>query len=1088
MKFRNHAILSLFCLLVLGAGLALAQAPTGSIAGTITDESGGVIPNAAITVTNKDTGLTRTLGTGAAGVYNVASLPAGNYGIHVEAAGFQTRERIATVQTGSTTRVDFLMKVGTQKDVVMVAEAAPQIDYESHKIDGVVNRQQIQSLPLNGRNFLQLAFLEPGVTVAPATLSQYNAQFSVSILGAGTARTRITVDGVNANNPIEGGSQQNFSQEVIQEFQVSSLNFDLSTGITGSGSINIVTRSGGNDWHGAGYFYYRDHNMAAYPGLSRDPRNPDPFFARRQSGFYLGGPAKKDKLFFFVNLEHNNQDAVIPAQPLAPEFAKFGGIFSNPYTSNQISTRFDYRFNSNNNLFLRYSHDGNNSFGPRTANSLPSNWVKNVNWSDSSVGSLTTTLRPTLVNEARFAYTYWHNRNQFPSSSDCPGCIGLGFPQIDVTGAGFVIGNTTNAPQGRDLRHYITADNMTWQRGTHRLRFGGEWDHSVGTGFWAFLEPAAMVLYSPSIVNNLVNPSLPAPFRIQIPATYNTIDDILKLPLAGFQTAVGDPSQPPPFQVDRAKPNNRFHTYWQDTWRVRPRFTLNYGLAYSYESNQLNHDLNKPAYLQPLLGPGGLTPERHDANNFSPSVGFSWAVTKDNKTVIRGGAGIYYDTTQLYRRLVERATIGPKGNGRFALPGSFIPNPYGAVAGLPAIPCPAPGLPTCVSPGQPLSFTTIPTYFTGGNLVAILPAARAGLAQQLGVGNTTDLSIRNIEVFKTTPFPDGLITNDFTLPYAEHFNFGIQREMRQDLVVGADFAFRQTIHQLLDNADYNHWVDPAPAGFTARSPVLPRCVGAQALDPKALCSNGAILVNSSGAREHYKALLLKVDKRFSNHYQFLASYAYSSSAGWNGITNQDNWFDSFGPNGARHILNFSGIVSLPWDPTNLFCSKKTCEPLQISVIQQNSSRGPFNPVFTGVDFNGDGTSGDRLPGVSYNAFNRSRSKSDFEKRVADFNSTLAGTRTSRGQLIPRIVLPANYNFGDRSATTDLRLSKVIAFRERYKITLIGEAFNLFNVANLGGYGNTITQTSNFGQPSNRTQNSFGSGGPRAFQVAARFTF
>ncbi len=1113
-----RVVVSLFCLLVLAAGLSLAQAPTGGISGTITDQSGAVIPNATITVTNPDTGLMRNLSSGAVGIYTAASLPAGNYRVKVEAAGFKTRERMATVITGSTTLVDFQMEVGAPTEVVTVSEAAPLVSTEAHKVDGVVSRQQIQNLPLNGRNFLQLAFLEPGVTVSAASLSQYNAQFSVSILGASSSRTRITVDGTNVNNPIEGGSQQNFSQDVIQEFQVSMLNFDLSTGITGSGAINIVTRSGSNDFHGSGYFYFRDHNMAAYPGLRRDPFNPDPFFARRQSGFHLGGPIQKDRLFFFTNLEHTNQLAVISSQPLAPEFAKFGGIFPNPYIGNQVSAKFDYRISNRHSGFVRYSHDGNHAIGPRTnsqINPLPSNWVKNSNWADQSVGSLTSAFRSTLVNEARFAYTYWHNRNFFPSTSDCPNCIGLGYPQIDVFGAGFTIGNTTNAPQGRDLRHYITSDNMTWQRGAHGIRFGGEWDHAVGTGFWAFLEPAAMVVYSPAIVN-FVNSQLPAALRIPIPASFNTIDDILKLPLAGFQTAVGDPSQPPPFQIDRAKPNNRFHVYWQDTWKVRPRFTLNYGLGYSYESNQLNHDLTKPAYLAPLLGTNGLGPERHDTNNWSPSLGFSWAVTKDNKTLIRAGAGIYYDTTQLYRRLVERATVGPLGNGRFALPGSFVPNPYGAVPGLPAIPCAVPGLPICVKPGDPLSFTSTPTYFTGGHLVAILPAVRAALLQQLG-GNpyNTDLSIRNIEVFKTTPFPDSLITRDFTLPYSEHVNVGIQREIRRDLVVSADFVFRQTIHALLDNADFNHWVDPAPAGFTARNPVIPRCTStAQALNPKAQCSTGQILVNQSSAREHYKGLLVKMDKRMSNRYQFLLSYAYSSSVGWNnapgvtGVTNQDNWFDSWGPtnSGRRHILNASGVVSLPWDPTNLFCSKKTCLPFEVSVIQQIASREPFNPIISAVDFNGDGTSNDRILGVSYNAFNRSLSQSDLVRLISDFNQNVASPRgltgtdaqcaqlggrakcTSRGQVIPAIDLPANFQSNDNLFSTDLRLSKTIAFHERYKITLMAEAFNLFNVANLGGYGNDLRQISNFGQPSNRSQNSFGSGGPRAFQIAARFTF
>src|SRR5262249_22740331 len=153
-------------------------------------------------------------------------------------------------------------------------------------VQGVVTRQQIDNLPLNGRSFLNLAQLEPGVTVNPGNPAQFNAQFNVSVLGGPASRTAITVDGGNVRNPIEGGTGQNFSQEMVQEFQLSSTNFDLSTGITAFGAINIVSRSGSNDFHGAGYFFFRDHNIAAYPSLGRGVTD-DPFFARRQGGFSL---------------------------------------------------------------------------------------------------------------------------------------------------------------------------------------------------------------------------------------------------------------------------------------------------------------------------------------------------------------------------------------------------------------------------------------------------------------------------------------------------------------------------------------------------------------------------------------------------------------------------------------------------------------------------------------------------------------------------------------------------------------------------------------------------------------------------------
>ncbi len=1047
-------------LLVL-ATMLLAQAPTGAVAGTVTDETGAYVPAARITITHQDTGRTLELKTSIDGGFSAAALPAGAYDVQAEAAGFRVVTRRATVETGGTTTVPLVLPVGTNQQVITVQDASPQIHYDSHQIDGVVTRDQIESLPLNGRSFLQLAMLEPGVTASTSSGGRYNHAFEVGVLGGDPRSTRVTVDGGDVLDHITGGTGQNFSQEIVQEFQISTVNFDLSTGITGAGAINIVSRSGSNAFHGSGFYFFRDHNMAAYPGLQRDPTNPDPFFARRQTGANLGGPIRKDKIFFFASLEHNNQDAVFTVQPQSSDFAGFGRIAPSPFNSKQISARFDFHLTDRNTAFLRYSHDGNDGFAPLGVASLPSNWSSNVNWADQSIGGLTTALRPNVVNELRFSYTYWKNRRLQPTSADCADpCIGLGLPQIEVMGTGFTIGNTIDAPQGRDTRRYDTTDNVSWQKGSHRLHFGFEWEHYSGTGFWGFLEPGAGVLYSPDIVR-LYNSQAPPAARIPLPASFKTFQDVLSLPLAGFQTGVGDPSQPPPFDLQQAKQSNRWRFYWQDTWQVRPRFSFQYGLAYSYETNLLNYDLSKPGYLGPIFGAGGLAPPRKDPNNFAPSLGFAWNVSGDNKTVIRAGAGLFYDTHLFVTRLKERSLLSPLGNGRLPIPGSAVPNPIPNIPGVPL--------------GQPLQFTTGPTLFTGNLLMAILPSARAALAAQLGSNtNNTSLAVRNIELAKSGT---DLIAPDFTTPYSEHFNIGVQREIARDLVISADFVFRQTIHQNMENIDYNRW-------DSLRGPVIPACVGSQALDPRAQCSQGPIEVLSTGGRSHTKALLVKVDKRLSHRTQFLASYAYSRSAGFNTTVdgafralNNNNWFDNFGPleGERRHTLTISGVVSLPWG-------------LQLGVISSMASKPPFTAWVSSIDFNGDGTNGDLLPGTQINQFNRGLGRADLQRLVESFNKTLAGTKTSRGQLIPRLTLPASFDFGDRFFSQDVRLSKTFKYGERFRFTVLGEAFNVLNVANLTGYSGNLTDPSSFGRPANRVNQVFGSGGPRAFQAGVRLSF
>src|SRR5437763_8527921 len=165
----------------------------------------------------------------------------------------------------------------------------------------------------------------------------------VSILGGDPDRTRIAVDGARVNDSVDGGTQQNFSQEIVQEFQVSSVNFDLSTGITAGGAINVVTRTGSNQFHGSGFFFFRDHNMSAYPALQRDPLAPDPFFARRQTGGWLCGPVIKNRLFFCGSYEHNNQRGVYSALPSDPAFRSLATVTGSPLHEDMVTARLDYR-------------------------------------------------------------------------------------------------------------------------------------------------------------------------------------------------------------------------------------------------------------------------------------------------------------------------------------------------------------------------------------------------------------------------------------------------------------------------------------------------------------------------------------------------------------------------------------------------------------------------------------------------------------------------------------------------------------------------------------------------------------------------
>jgi len=1050
MPLRGYRLcLSFFLLLESGA---YGQAPTGAIAGTVYDSSGALVPNASIKIKSDATAFERSILSNQTGQYSAPSLAAGTYDIRVETPGFHTLDTKAVVTTGNVTTVDLHLQVGEQKDTVTVATAPQLVDVERNTLDQVITRQQIQQLPLNGRSFLQLAFLSPGVMISSAYQGDYNRAMDVSVMGNDPDRTRITVDGARINDAVDGGTQQNFSQEIVQEFQISSVNFDLSTGISAGGAINIVTRTGSNQLHGSGFFFYRDHHMAAYPGLNRDPLAPDPFFARRQTGGWIGGPIIKDRLFFFGAYEHNNQDGVFTSVPTDPAFSSMGRVTSSPRHDNQVNVRLDYRISAGNTAFIRYSHDGNNAFAPRDVNSLPSAWESNTNWADSGVFSLISTLRPTLVNEFRYSNTFWSNRNSPPTAAQCPDCIGLGGPNVVVEGAGIEFGNQTNSPQSRLTRRNIFADDMTWQHGSHRMKFGGEVEFLKGTGTYYLNVPAAITLFSPAEVRQL-NPPL-APL---LPTTFQTAADVLSLPLQTFSFGIGDPNQPPTFQRDQADHDRLFHIYWQDTWKLAPRFAFNYGLAWNFESNALNHDLTKPQFLAPIFGTNGLGHEQHTYLRFTPAAGFAWTLP-DNRTVLRGGGGIFYDTINIETRLVERAYLGPLGTGFLPLPGSIVPNPIPGIPGLPV--------------GAPLDLR-VPTLFSGNLLNTLLPLIRASAIQTLNVNpNNTDLSVRNIDVFKTGT---DLFVDDFVPSSAQHLSVGIQRQVTSDFAVTADFVYRHFLHETLRGVDLNHF-------YAVNGPVIPACTAANAEVPGVECSNGPIQATISGGRGTYKGLMVRADKRFSHRHAVQVSYALASDQNVYGIRqldtpieNLNNWLQDIGPNSPRHILNISGLVDVPGG-------------IQVTFISSFNSKLPFQPIITGTDFWGTGIDQFLLPGSGTNQFNFGLGKSDLIRLVNQYNQTYAGKKgPNPAQTFPFVTLPENFSTGHVFNSQDLRVTKFIKLSERWQWQVFGEVFNLFNTANLSGYENNLLAPG-FGQPTARFSSIFGTGGPRSFQLGTRISF
>ena len=1082
---RTSRSMLLTCALLALSFPVIAQAPTGIITGTVTDETGAVIPNAKVTITNKATDFVRVALASSEGFYSAPALPAGEYQVRCEQTGFRILVRTANVDAGSTTSVDLAMTVGGSTEVVNVEGAAAAINYDSHSIEGVIQRGSIDNLPLNGRSFMQLAKLEPGVTISSGSVAQFNTLFTVSVLGAGN-RTLFTLDGGNVSDNIDVGggmSSMNLSQETVQEFQLSSVNFDISTGIAAGGAINVVTRSGTNAFHGDGYFYFRDHNMAAYPGLVRNPLTPSPFFARRNPGFTLGGPLKKDKVFFFFNYEYMNQVQALTVQSTDPAFAPLTGTYGSPYIGKTISLRVDDRLTDKHSLFLRYSHDGNSGFGQSLESGDPSNWAHNTNWSDQSIIGLTSTLTPALVNDLRFQFNYWGNHNTPAVVSDCSApCVAGSLPNVfTFLGSNMpALGPNFNAPQGRNTRRYEVIESLTWQKGRHRFRFGGDLNPTKSNGLWGFCTPMCVGAYSPTYIRGIFGAATPLYFPT-LPTVLKTDADLLNLPVLNIASSifsgvgVGSISTPAPYGYNSQQYYDQYRAYFGDTWKITPHFTLDYGFAWNAQKGFYNSNLPKPQFLTPILGTGSdnLGPTVNNTKEFQPAIGFAWSPFKNNKTVIRGGAGIYWDSTPGYYKLREAPVIGPAGDGRSTLAASAFTNIYPGIINFAAGNAPLPV-------GANLSLNAL-YNMTIGQFINLVNQELPGIQAQLAPANPQtsgaysvsgiDIAKQGVEIYPT----------HFPLARSYHTSIGLQRDLGDGMVLTADWARRQGENVSLGEVDlnlFNRYIGGV------QTPVIRKCATSEVFVPGIECSSGTITFWTDQGRAVYDGLLVKLSKRFQNHYQFTASYALQKGLS-ESVWDDTNWMAGYGEYLPHHNLNVAGTVELRYGFT-------------ISLNSSIISRTPATPSVSSLALPGTVAAGssEPLPGLAYGCLNAGCSKADLTNAVNTFNSTYAGQKNANGGTINPLALPSDYQFGDPTFTQDFRVTKVFRYKERAKLSVFGEVFNAFNIANLSGYSMTLdtknanpaAQTFAFGQPTQRVNQTFGSGGPRAFQLAAKISF
>src|SRR5262249_5097753 len=326
-------------LFVPSATHAQATISTGSIQGSILDPNGATVSSAKVTIMSKETARQITPDVTSSGDYNSGALVPATYVIRIEAAGFKVTEKTVTVQVGVVTNGSVTLEIGSGSTVVTVEASAVQLNTEQAIVQGVMTTQQIEQLPIGGRNFLDLAQLEPGVQIQDGgNFDPTKNGFSSISFGGRFGRTaRIEVDGIDISDETVGTTTQNIPASAIDEFQISQSSLDISTELTSSGSVNVVTRNGTNEFHGHGFFYGRDDAYAARIATGDGPS----VFTRHQYGVNLGGPLIKDRLFFFGDFERTMQNLSAPVV-MPGSFSSLDGNFNSPFRDLEFLGRVDW--------------------------------------------------------------------------------------------------------------------------------------------------------------------------------------------------------------------------------------------------------------------------------------------------------------------------------------------------------------------------------------------------------------------------------------------------------------------------------------------------------------------------------------------------------------------------------------------------------------------------------------------------------------------------------------------------------------------------------------------------------------------------
>jgi hypothetical protein len=801
--------LTTFSLLPASAQSTIA---TGSIQGTVTDPNGAVVPNAAITITNKATGQVSKITSSGSGTYSSGALIPGEYEVRIEAKGFHTQVLNIPVQVGNTSPGNAKLTLGQSTEVIEVTGSAVAVNTEQATVQGVLTTQQIENLPINGRNFLDLAQLEPGVQIQDGgNFDPTKNGFSSISFGGRFGRTaRIEVDGIDISDETVGTTTQNLPASAIQEFQISQSSLDMSTELTSSGAVNVVTRSGTNKWHGQAFGLFRDHTLAAKSAPN------DLYFQRNNFGGNLGGPIIKDRLFFFLDAERLKQDASAPVIN-GGIFSGLNGSFNSPFRDTEGVGKLDWRVSDTTHVFYRFSYEQNSS----TKGFIPNSFqpFTNVNNTPVHAAGIDFTTGG-FTHAIRFGYTKFRNGITDGTQGvfdPLPGIsLSIGQDSNCLTGGAdsFCSGPNLLAPQKTFQQNTQIKYDGSKTVHSHILRYGFGYNHIQGGGFAKFFALAPVVNADPSGLAACANPGDSNCIASVFPGgAANPLNYPVQIVTLG--NGQGFSSEKPAFGLPGGGlgPDNRIQFYIGDSWKVKPNLTVNYGLRYVHDTGRTDSDLAPPpcSALDPglaanlalagttcttnildLFGPGLGKPVRDPGHNFGPTFGFAWDPFNTGTMVVRGGVGLYYENSVFNNNLFNRP--GRLAQGLFLNTGAPC-NSDGTVSSSFSMPGGAP---------IPVNLAAICGQTIGSVAPQLIQLQQAFQAATLAAGPAANGAFIGNTLAAATNF-DGinLFAPNYQTPRSVQMNIGFEKQLGKGVVWNVDYLRNVGTHTLL-GIDVNH--------------------------------------------------------------------------------------------------------------------------------------------------------------------------------------------------------------------------------------------------------------------------------------------